>query len=65
MRMERSPYGPNDDFGYRHGENTLGMDANEAALWNKVRSEDDRLAIMRQRDARRLQEHKEKEQQVT
>lgn len=64
MRIQRSPYGPNDDFGYRRGENALGMDANESALWDKARSEDDRMAIMRQRDARRLQERKEREQQV-
>jgi hypothetical protein len=64
MRIQKSPYGPNDDFGYRQGENALGMDANEAALWNKARSEDDRIAVMRQRDARRLQESKGREQQV-
>lgn len=61
MLGNRSPYGPNDDFGYAEGENALGMDQGEQALWNKAQSDEDRSAIMQQRDARRLQEHKQRE----
>jgi hypothetical protein len=59
----KSPYGPQDDFGYSDGENALGMDEHEQALWDKARSEDDRFAIMEQRDARRLMEHEEQEKE--
>jgi hypothetical protein len=34
------------------------MDGNEQVLWDKARSEEERSAIMQQRNARRLQEHK-------
>ena len=64
IRAERAPYGPNDDFGYNRGEDCLGMDRNEAALWNNASTDEQRYAIMRQRDARRLREHKERERQV-
>ncbi len=63
MEGYRSPYGPGDDFGYKRGENALGFDEAEGALWNKARSEDDRFAIMKQRDERRLKEHQEREKQ--
>jgi hypothetical protein len=59
----KSPYGPKDDFGYREGENALGLDKQERDLWDKARSEGDRFAIMEQRDARRLKEHQEREKQ--
>ena len=59
----KSPYGPQDDFGYRRGEDALGLDEQERALWNQARSENDRFAIMEQRDARRLKEHQEREKQ--
>ena len=63
MEVYRSPYGPKDDFGYRDDENALGLDKQEQALWNKARNEEDRFAIMEQRDARRLKEHQEREKQ--
>ena len=63
MERTRSRYEPTDDFGYREGEDALGLDQQEQALWNKARSENDRFAIMEQRDARRLKEHQEQEKQ--
>ena len=64
MQGIKSPYSPKDDFGYRQGENALGLDEQEEALWYKARSEDERFAIMEQRDARRLKEHQEQERQA-
>lgn len=64
MDENRYPYCPKDDFGYREGENALGMDQEEQALWNKARSQDERFAIMQQRDKRRLKEHEEHERQA-
>ena len=63
MEGYRSPYGPRDDFGYKREENALGFDKQEQTLWNNAGSEDDRFAIMEQRDARRLREHQEQEKQ--
>jgi len=63
MQGIKSPYSPKDDFGYRQGENALGLDEQEETLWYKARSEDERFAIMEQRDARRLKEHQEREKQ--
>jgi hypothetical protein len=63
MEGYKSPYGPKDDFGYREEEDALGLDEQEQALWNKARSEDERFAIMEQRDERRLKEHQEQERQ--
>lgn len=63
MQGIKSPYSPKDDFGYREGENALGLDRQEEVLWYKARSEDERFAIMEQRDARRLKEHQEREKQ--
>ena len=60
MRIQQSPYGPNDDFGYRDGEDVMGMDENERTLWNQARSHDDRVALLNRRDARRLKEHEER-----
>ena len=64
MHENQSPYGPRDDFEYRDGEDALGLDREESALWDKARSEGDRYAIMAQRDARRLREHQERERQT-
>lgn len=64
MQGIKSPYGPKDDFGYREGENALGLDKQEQALWSKAGSRDERFAIMEQRDARRLKEHQEEEKQA-
>ena len=63
MQGIKSPYGPKDDFGYRQGENALGLDEQEQALWKKARSDDERFVIMEQRDARRLKEHQEAERE--
>ena len=66
MQGIKSPYGPKDDFGYRQGENALGLDEQEQALWNKANDNHDdnaRFAIMRQRDERRWREHQEQEKQ--
>ena len=63
MQGIKSPYSPKDDFGYRQGENALGLDEQEQTLWYKASSEDERFAIMEQRDARRLKEHQETERE--
>ena len=63
MQRTRSPYEATDDFGYREGENALGLDAEEQAAWYKARSEDERFAIMQIRNARRLREHQERERE--
>jgi hypothetical protein len=64
MRVIRSPYGPRDDFGYRDGEDGLGLDHVERALWDKAKDENDRFAIMQQRDERRLREHQAQERRA-
>ena len=63
MQGIKSPYGPKDDFGYRDGEDALGLDHAERALWDKAQSDEERFAIMEQRDVRRLKEHQEQEKQ--
>lgn len=62
-QVQRSGFEPNDNFGFRQGEDAIGMDENEQVLWDKAQSMEDRMAIMQQRDARRLQEHKDRERQ--
>jgi len=64
MQGIKSPYSPKDDFGYREGEDLLGLDEEERALWDQARSEGDRWAIMQQRDKRRLKEHEELERKA-
>ena len=61
MQGMKSPYEPRDDFGYREGEDALGLDEQEQALWEKARGDGERFAIMEQRDARRLKENQEAE----
>ncbi|HEY2499300.1 MAG TPA: hypothetical protein VGK24_19745 [Candidatus Angelobacter sp.] len=60
MDRMRNDYAPQDGFEFKQGENSLGMDEEEQALWEKARSLEDRYAIMQQRDARRLTEHNER-----
>ena len=60
MDRMRNGYAPQDGFEFKQGENSLGMDEEEQALWEKARSLEDRYAIMQQRDARRLTEHNER-----
>ena len=68
MRINPTPYGVRDDFGYRDGEDARGFTKKENKLWSKAHTEDEREAIMRQRDERRLREHevdeKERERQA-
>lgn len=61
MRSTPVPYGVRDDFGYREGEDVRGFTEEENKLWSKAQSMDEREAVMRQRDERRLREHKERE----
>lgn len=63
MQGIKSPYSPKDDFGYREGEDALGLDEREQALWSKARSDGERFVIMEQRDERRLREHQEEERE--
>src|SRR5260221_10798325 len=56
-------YGPTDDFGIRPGENHLGLDQEETALWEKAYTDPQRAVIAGQRDARRLREHQEREKE--
>lgn len=61
MRSTPVPYGVRDNFGYREGEDVRGFTEEENKLWSKGQSMDEREAVMRQRDERRLREHKERE----
>jgi len=60
----RASYEVVDGFGFREGENSLGMDAEEQELWRKARGTyPDTLHVMQRRDARRLREHNEREKE--
>jgi hypothetical protein len=63
MKGNPVPYGVTDDFGYRKGEDARGFTKKENKLWSKVNTEDEREAIMRLRDERRLREHEEDEKE--
>jgi hypothetical protein len=52
-----------DDFGYRDDEDALGFIQRERTLWDKAHTYEEREAIMRRRDKRRLKEHRERERQ--
>jgi len=56
-------FGPKDGFGIRKGEDVLGLDKKERALWEIASTDTQRAGIMEQRDARRLEEHKEVEKE--
>jgi len=56
-----SIYEPTDDFGFRQGEDSLGMDKEEQRLWRKAKDHNAHVEIMERRDARRLREHNEQE----
>ena len=64
MRSTPVPYGVRDGFGRRDGEDVRGFTEEENKLWSKAQSMDDREAVMQQRDARRLREHKDRERQA-
>ena len=59
MRSTPVPYGVRDEFGYREGEDVRGFTEEENQLWSKAQSMEERDAVLRQRDERRLREHKE------
>jgi len=61
MKCNPVPYGVRDEFGYREGEDARGFTEEENKLWSKAKSEDEREAVMQQRDERRLREHQEQE----
>ncbi|MGZ4876626.1 MAG: hypothetical protein ACXVIO_00395 [Candidatus Angelobacter sp.] len=54
-------WGPKDGFGIREGEDVLGLDEAERALWANAYTDPQRAVIVEQRDARRLKEHQERE----
>jgi hypothetical protein len=54
-------WGPKDGFGIREGEDVLGLDEAERALWEIAGTDPQRAVIAEQRNARRLKEHQERE----
>jgi hypothetical protein len=56
-------YGPKDGFGLRPGEDPLGLNEEERALWAEAYTDPERAVIQRQRDERRLREHQERERE--
>src|SRR5262249_26778013 len=65
MRKGNSvPYGVRDEFGYRDGEDCRGFTEEESELWYRSRSPEHQEAVMRQRDERRLREHKDRQRQA-
>ena len=60
----RASYEVVDGFGFREGENSLGMDAEEQELWKKANGTfPDTREVLQRRDARRLKEHNEREKE--
>jgi hypothetical protein len=57
-------WGPKDGFGIRPGEDVLGLDEEERALWAGAYTDPDRAVIKEQRDARRFREHQEREKEL-
>jgi hypothetical protein len=53
-------YGPKDGFGMLPGEDALGLNEEERALWAEAYTDPARAVIQRQRDARRLREQPER-----
>lgn len=64
MKGSPVPYGVRDDFGYRPGEDCRGFTDEECELWSKAHTHDEREAVQRIRDERRLKEHRERERQA-
>ncbi len=54
-------WGPKDGFGIREGEDVLGLDEAERALWANAYTDPQRAVIAEQRNARRLKEHQGRE----
>jgi hypothetical protein len=64
MKGNPIPNGVTDGFGYRDGEECRGFTWDESDRFDKAKSTDEREAIKRERDERRLREHKEQEKQA-
>ncbi len=64
MKGDPIPYGVRDEFGYRAGEDNRGFTQEENELWLKALLVNEREAVMRQRDERRLREHQVRERQA-
>jgi hypothetical protein len=61
--MFAAAYGPKDGFGLRPGEDALGLDEEERALWADAYTDPQRAVIQQKRDARRWREHQEREKE--
>jgi hypothetical protein len=61
--MFADAYGPKDGFGLRQGEDALGLDEEERALWADAYTDPERAVIQQKRDARRWREHQEREKE--
>jgi hypothetical protein len=60
----QAAYETTDGFGFREGENSLGMDAEEQEMWKVARGRyPETLEVLERRDARRLREHNEREKE--
>lgn len=55
--------GPKDGFGLWPGEDELGLNEEERALWAEAYIDSQRAVIQQQRDERRLREHCERERE--
>ncbi|HEV7673315.1 MAG TPA: hypothetical protein VGQ12_02165 [Candidatus Angelobacter sp.] len=56
-------WGAKDGFGIREGEDVLGLDEAERALWEIACTDPQRAVIAEQRDERRFKEHQEREKE--
>src|SRR6266853_3381286 len=64
MKGNPIPNGVRDDFGYSRDEDCRGFDREERVLWDQATSNEEREALKRRRDERRLREHQEQERQA-
>src|SRR6266853_4878653 len=64
MKGNPIPNGVRDDFGYSRDEDCRGFNREECALWDQATSNEEREALKRRRDERRLREHQEQERQA-
>jgi hypothetical protein len=60
----RSIHHLNDHFGFREGENAVGFIQEESDLWYQAKTHDEREAVLRIRDARRLGEEQERQRKA-
>jgi hypothetical protein len=61
--MFAAAYGPKDGLGPMPGEDELGLNKEERALWAEAYTDPERAVIQQQRDERRLREHLEREKE--